>query len=361
MSVTRAAAAAVLGLVLGSLCVLGLLAEPAVAEPALPPGFQDEVVFPNLEQPTNFRFAPDGRVFVAEKPGKILVFDGLEDTTPEVFADLRTDVYETGDRGLLGLALDPKFDQGRPYVYALYTYDHILGDPEPPPKWGQPETTGDPCPDLNGGDACLVSGRLVRLTASGDHAEESGGEPVQDVLAEDWCQQFSSHSIGDLQFGPGRRPLRERRRRGELHLGRLRPARQRTEPLWRPARAERHRAQPAGNRRRLAAGPGSGQARRQDPPRRSRQRAGCGGQPALRQRNEHGTAAENEGRWSPRASATPSASPSTPNRANCSPTTSAHPRSRSSTASRLRRRPLQLRLALLRGPRSASSSSGRSA
>ena len=139
---------------------------------------------------------------MAEKPGRILVFENIEDTTPEVFADLRTDVYGTGDRGLLGLALDPEFEDGRPYVYALYTYDHILGDPEPPPKWGEKNKTGDPCPDLNGGDACLVSGRLVRLKAIGNHAEEAAGEPVQQVLAEDWCQQFSSHSIGDLQFGP---------------------------------------------------------------------------------------------------------------------------------------------------------------
>jgi glucose/arabinose dehydrogenase len=169
---------------LASLLVLLLGAAPAVAEPALPEGFQDSVVF------------------VAEKPGKILVFENVDDTTPEVFADLRTDVYETGDRGLLGIALDPKFEEGRPYVYALYTYDHILGDPSPPPKWGKPKTTGDPCPDLNGGDACLVSGRLVRLKAIGNHAEEAAGEPVQQVLAEGWCQQFSSHSIGDLQFGP---------------------------------------------------------------------------------------------------------------------------------------------------------------
>lgn len=174
----------------------------ATAEPALPEGFQDTVAIGGLEQPTNFRFAADDRVFVAEKPGRILVFDDLEDTKPEVFADLRTYVYDSGDRGLLGLALDPKFTEGRPYVYALYTYDHILGDPDPPPKWGAKDTTGDPCPDLNGGDACLVSGRLVRLTAAGDHATELGGEPVQDVLVEGWCQQFSSHSVGDLRFGP---------------------------------------------------------------------------------------------------------------------------------------------------------------
>src|SRR5215218_9429124 len=173
----------------------------AAAEPALPTGFQDEVVLGGLEQPTNFRFAPasDGRIFVAEKPGRIKVFDGLDDPSPDVFADLRLDVYEPGDRGLLGIALDPKFSEGRPYVYALYTYDHILGDPNPAPKWGP---GGDACTDPDGGDACLVSGRLVRLTASGNHAVEAMGAPVQKVLAEGWCQQFSSHSIGDLQFGP---------------------------------------------------------------------------------------------------------------------------------------------------------------
>jgi glucose/arabinose dehydrogenase len=178
------------------------LAAPAAAEPALPEGFQDSVAIDDLEQPTSFRFAADGRVFVAERSGKILVFESIDDATPEVFADLRTDVYDSGDRGLLSIALDPKFTAGRPYVYALYTYDHILGDSNPPPKWGKPNTTGDPCPDLNGGDACLVSGRLVRLKAIGSQAEEALGKPVQLTLVEGWCQQFSSHSVGDLRFGP---------------------------------------------------------------------------------------------------------------------------------------------------------------
>jgi glucose/arabinose dehydrogenase len=184
------------------LSVFCALPSLAAADPALPPGFQDEVAIANIQQPTNFRFAPDGRVFVATKPGLIYAYENLEDTTPELFADLRTDVYDTGDRGLLGIALDPKFEEGRPYVYALYTYDHILGDPSPPPKWGSPEKTGDPCPDLNGGDACLVSGRLVRLTAEGNHAAPSASSPNQKQLLEGWCQQFSSHSIGDLGFGP---------------------------------------------------------------------------------------------------------------------------------------------------------------
>ncbi len=193
---------ALLALFLGALGPISV----AAADPALPPGFQDEIAIANVQQPTSFRFAPDGRVFVASKPGLIWVYENLQDTSPELFADLRTQVYDTGDRGLLSIALDPEFESGRPYVYALYTYDHILGDPNPAPKWGSPEHTGDACPNLNGGDACLVSGRLVRLTAEGSHAAPhaapSATAPLQTQLLEGWCQQFSSHSIGDLRFGP---------------------------------------------------------------------------------------------------------------------------------------------------------------
>jgi glucose/arabinose dehydrogenase len=189
---------------------LALLAVPATAaaEPALPPGFQDEVVFKGLEQPTNFVFAEDGRVFVAEKPGRILVYEDLEDKTPTVFADLRGDVYDNGDRGLLGLALDPEFTSGRPYLYALYTWDHVLGEPWDPeePEYGTPGVSGDPgCPGQNTSNSCLVSGRLVRLTEDSlkpNHAVEAGGLPKEEELVQGWCQQFSSHSIGELQFGP---------------------------------------------------------------------------------------------------------------------------------------------------------------
>ena len=131
---------------LTALLLLPLLPALAGADPTLPPGFQDEVVFEGIEQPVNFRFAPDGRVFVATKPGEILVYESINDKTPEVFADLRGDVYDNGDRGLLGIELDPKFEEGRPYVYALYTWDHVLGEPWDPehPEYGTPGVSGDP-------------------------------------------------------------------------------------------------------------------------------------------------------------------------------------------------------------------------
>ena len=117
-----------------------------------------------------------------------------------MFADLRTEVYDSGDRGLLGLALDPDFPD-RPYVYALYTYDHVLGERRAGAATGASRTHRRrmPKPPNRGVDACPVSGRLVRLTADDRCDQAVGGEKV---LVEDWCQQFSSHSIGDLQFGP---------------------------------------------------------------------------------------------------------------------------------------------------------------
>src|SRR3954454_10811298 len=161
-----------------------------------PPGFSESVVFSGLTEPTAIRFSPDGRVFVAEKGGVIKVFDSLTDKTPTVFADLRTQVYNFADRGLLGLALDPDFP-AKPYVYALYTYDAAIGGTAP--RWGVAGQTSDGCPTPPGAttDGCVVSGRLSRLEAIGG-GNTSGPEQV---LIEDWCQQFPSHSIGDLEFG----------------------------------------------------------------------------------------------------------------------------------------------------------------
>ena len=72
-------------------------------------GFRTRSPSTGSPQPTVVRFSPDGRVFVAEKSGLIKVFDGLGDTTPTTFADLRTEVHNYWDRGLLGMALDPDF------------------------------------------------------------------------------------------------------------------------------------------------------------------------------------------------------------------------------------------------------------
>jgi glucose/arabinose dehydrogenase len=161
-----------------------------------PPGFTESTVFSGLTEPMTLRFAPDGRVFVAEKSGLVKVFDSLADSTPTVFADLRTKVHNFWDRGLLGLALDPAFPT-QPYVYVLYAHDAAIGGTAP--RWGTAGATSDGCPTPPGPttDGCVVSGRLSRLQAAGNSM--TGAERV---LIEDWCSQFPSHAVGDLEFGP---------------------------------------------------------------------------------------------------------------------------------------------------------------
>jgi len=160
-------------------------------------GFQETTAFSGLTNPTIVRFAADGRVFVAEKSGVIKVFDNLTDTTPTAFTVLTTNVHNFWDRGLLGLALDPFIADGSggngSWVYVLYAFDHILGSGTNPPRWG------DTCPTPPGAtsDGCVVSARLSRFAVSGSSIVGS-----EQVLIEDWCQQFPSHSIGNLAFGP---------------------------------------------------------------------------------------------------------------------------------------------------------------
>jgi PKD repeat protein len=173
------------------------LAPASASAATYPPGFSEQVLFQGLTQPTAVRFAADGRIFVAEKRGVIKVFDSLSDTTPTVFADLNANVYNFWDRGLLGLALAPNFPAD-PYVYVLYAYDHELGSASPAPRWGTPGVYSDPCPTPPGAtaDGCVVSGRMSRLQAAGNVMTGS-----EQVLIEDWCQQYPSHSVGALDFG----------------------------------------------------------------------------------------------------------------------------------------------------------------
>ena len=141
-----------------------------------------------LDYPTAVRFSSDGRVFVAQKDGVVKVFSSVNATTGTTFADLRTEVDDYWDRGLLGLALDPQFPT-RPYVYVLYSYDAPLG--ETAPVWN------DACADPTG-NGCVISGRLSRLIAK----KKGDAAVAEQPLVNDWCQQYPSHSIGSLAFGP---------------------------------------------------------------------------------------------------------------------------------------------------------------
>ncbi len=168
------------------------------------PAYSDTVIFSGLSSPTAVEFASDGRVFVAEKGGRIKVFDSLTDSSPDLFADLRTNVHNHWDRGLLGMALHPQFPS-TPELYVLYTYDAPLRDTSLPegsqdlpaaPYWGSPGVDGDPGPGTTG-NGPSISARLSRLTVGANNTWDN----VEHVLVHDWGQQYPSHTIGDLVFG----------------------------------------------------------------------------------------------------------------------------------------------------------------
>ena len=80
--------------------------------------FRVETVMTGLEIPWSLSFAPDGRLFVTERPGRVRIVD-LSTFTSEVALTLGG-VYAQGEAGLLGLALDPNFAQNN-FVYLYYS------------------------------------------------------------------------------------------------------------------------------------------------------------------------------------------------------------------------------------------------
>jgi glucose/arabinose dehydrogenase len=188
-----------------------LMAQAASAV-TVPAGFQartlpiprrDEAPPPNningLREPTTIDFAPDGKMFVGDWFGRVKVFDSVEDTTPTLSLDVSIEVHSYGDRGMLGMKLDPEYGTaGHDFIYLSYAYDQAMGSATPPnPEF--PDNGGDNCVDPGN---CPISGRVVRIELNPTTGVAVGGaiEPPQQQLVQSWCQQFNSHSMGDIEF-----------------------------------------------------------------------------------------------------------------------------------------------------------------
>ncbi|HEY7064518.1 MAG TPA: PQQ-dependent sugar dehydrogenase [Chloroflexota bacterium] len=129
------------------LCWLGALAcsggtaplaapsAPPAAAPAAPAalaapvalsaqGLHAETVVDGLAVPWALAWAPDGRLFFNERPGRVRVVEGGV-LRPEPVATLPVS-QSTSEGGLLGLALAPDFAQSSAF-YVYYTYDAAGG------------------------------------------------------------------------------------------------------------------------------------------------------------------------------------------------------------------------------------------
>ena len=103
-----------------------LLANVACAEtdnalppPADTPKMRVETVAANLEIVWSIVFAPDGRMFFTERPGRVRVFENGKLLTAPLF--IVPDVELSGESGLMGMALHPKFAENH-FLYLAYAY-----------------------------------------------------------------------------------------------------------------------------------------------------------------------------------------------------------------------------------------------
>jgi glucose/arabinose dehydrogenase len=85
-------------------------------------GFQDVQHSNNWVSPTSFVFDSQGRMFVAEKAGKVWVYDNGLVATP--LLDISEEVGNYLDYGLLSIILDPEFVENG-YFYVFYAVDRL--------------------------------------------------------------------------------------------------------------------------------------------------------------------------------------------------------------------------------------------
>jgi glucose/arabinose dehydrogenase len=159
-----------------------------------------------LDDPTDLAVAPDGRIFIAERAGRIrIVRDGDLQAAPAVVLD---DVVATDRRGLLTIAIDPDFDETG-HLFAVYTaligfrlvrfravgdtlgdrvilldgVDAPLARPAASLRFGPDarlylglDDAGDPA---RPGDLGSFNGKVLRLSADGTTPpDQAGGTPV---------------------------------------------------------------------------------------------------------------------------------------------------------------------------------------
>ncbi|HEX5656414.1 MAG TPA: PQQ-dependent sugar dehydrogenase, partial [Polyangiales bacterium] len=184
-------------------------------------GFELVTVAEGLAQGTGFAFAPPDRIFVVEKRGVVRVIKKGQ-LLPRPFLDISSEVNSAGDRGLLGIAVDPAFPIA-PYLYLVYVADPAEVFTSTPGPEGNAAADGngarasklirvaaDPATDFDtaraGSTSVLLGSNSTLENLSGLDLHNAYERPscgdhgayVRDCLPAD----ENSHTIGTVLFGP---------------------------------------------------------------------------------------------------------------------------------------------------------------
>jgi len=159
---------------------------------------------------TALAFAPDGRLFWAQRSGSVRVW---QDGASRVFATVRTVTTERNgsysERGLLGLAISPTFATDR-FVYAFYsdandTTQHVI-------RWYDCDGTGEHPTIIDtfpsGNDCCHKGGRIAfgpdgkLYVTLGDEHDAPSAQNVDDVRGKVLRYNPDGTIPSDNPFGP---------------------------------------------------------------------------------------------------------------------------------------------------------------
>lgn len=205
--------------------------EATGAEPPLTSAYDvtETAIFTGLTQPVAFEFAvhDPSLMYVAEKGGTVGLFDLDTGAKVSDVLDIRDQVNNTNDRGLLDIAIHPDF-ANHPYLYAFYVVDPA----DTAGKTGNagPDGTGNRFSyverytlDASTGYTSIVDGSNVVILGGGaDSLEDISGEgtvnstsranvnvPDSEInvatgeYKQDYLKVDSlSHAGGSLAFGP---------------------------------------------------------------------------------------------------------------------------------------------------------------
>ena len=136
----------------------------------LPPGASVQTVLTDMNQPVAMAFDPSGRLFYTEKTGAVRLF---ANGTLQPNAVINFEVSTVSERGLLGIAIDPNFNQNR-FIYVYYT---CMRDAR--------------CPTPDGS----LENRVVRFAENNG----AGSNPVTIFTS---VQTAGNHVGGNIHFGP---------------------------------------------------------------------------------------------------------------------------------------------------------------
>ena len=152
-----------LGSAVLSLCAMS----PAFAVPAMPPQFTWDEIAPGAgwNTPVGIAFFPGGRMLVAEKRGRVYtVSNNVRSVNP--LWQSENEILDNGDRGLLGIAVDPRYNgTTNRWIYLMYTVD---------PDSNANETNDD------------AFARLIRVQVSATDSNTVDYSTRQVLFGQDW-------------------------------------------------------------------------------------------------------------------------------------------------------------------------------